>query len=181
MKKILIGGLVGGILLFAWQTVSWTFSGLHDKGQAYTAKQDTILSSLAAMGLEEGTYYMPRMENEGSMEEMEKYMNNAQGKPWAKLSYYKAMNVNMGMNMARGVLANIIIVSLLCWVFAKMGAQGFSTFLIASLIVGIICFTNGPYTGHIWYPLHDISAHFIDALAGWGLVGVWLGWWMSRR
>jgi hypothetical protein len=181
MKKVIIGGLVGGILLFAWQTVSWTVSGLHEKGQAYTAKQDTIINFLNGIGLEEGSYLMPREKSDASSEEMEKAMKEMEGKPWAKLTYYKAWSLNMGMNMARGLIADIIIICLLCWIFGKMGAQSFSTYLIASLCIGIIAFTYGPYTGHIWYPLHDISGHFIDALASWGLVGIWLGWWMSRK
>lgn len=181
MKKILIGGLVGGILLFAWQTVSWTVANFHDKSQQYTEKQETILSFLNSIGLEEGGYIAPREKVGATMEDMEKVMAEMKGKPWARITYYKAYDVNIFMNMARGALANIIIACLLCWLFAKMGKQGFSTYVIASLAVGIICFTNGPYTGHIWYPTYDINAHFMDALVSWGLVGVWLGWWMNKK
>jgi hypothetical protein len=181
MKKILIGGLVGGILLFAWQTVSWTVANLHEKGQQYTAKQDTILSFLNNAGLAEGSYMLPISAPGTSMEEMQKQMSAAQGKPWAMIRYYNKMDVGMGMNMARGAISNIIIVCLLCWLFAQMGSGSFSTYLLGSIAIGIICFTNGVYTGHIWYPVHDINAHFIDALVSWGLVGVWLGWWMSRK
>jgi hypothetical protein len=181
MKKILIGGLVGGILLFAWQTISFAVANLHDKGQAYTPKQDSILQFLNNSGLEEGTYFMPRLQNENSSEEMEKFMKEVDGKPWAQLSYYKAWNLNMGMNMVRGLLANIIIVVGLCWIFAKITNASFGTYLTASLIIGLIAFTNGPYTGHIWYPKHDINAYFVDAIVSWGLVGAWLGWWMNRK
>jgi hypothetical protein len=181
MKKILIGGLVGGILLFAWQTVSWTVANLHEKGQQYTPKQDSILSALASIDLEEGGYMLPREKPGVSVDEMNKVMKEMEGKPWARITYYKSWGTSMGMNMARGAIGNIIIVCLLCWIFAKMGVQSFSTYLIASIFVGIICFTNGAYTGHIWYPLFDIGAHFIDAIVSWGLVGLWLGWWMSRK
>lgn len=181
MKKILIGGLIGGILLFAWQTASWTFLNMHEKGQQFTAKQDSIMSYLNSSGLAEGSYMLPRAAPGVSMEEMEKQMAASNGKPWARLTYYKSMDADMVMNMIRGLLANIIIVCLLCWIFAKISSAGFSTYLTASIAVGIITFTNGAYTGHIWYPLFDINAFFIDALASWGLVGVWLGWWMPRK
>lgn len=181
MKKILIGGLVGGILLFAWQTISWTVANLHEKGQQYTTKQDSIMSYLNNSGLPEGSYMLPRAAPGTTMEEMEKQMASAAGKPWARLTYYKSMDANMVINMVRGILANIIIVSLLCWIFAKINSVSFSNYFISSLAVGIICFVNGAYTGHIWYPMFDINAHMIDALASWGLVGVWLGWWMSKK
>ncbi|MFM2362552.1 MAG: hypothetical protein RLZZ316_1454 [Bacteroidota bacterium] len=180
MKKILIGGLVGGILLFVWQTVSWTVANLHDKGQQYTAKQDTLLSALAASGLTEGSYLVPRMENESDMAAMETWMKEQTGKPWAQISYYKAWEMNMGMNMARGLLSDIVIVCLLCWILAKISTSSAGFYILASVMIGVISFVNGPYTGHIWYPLHDIGAHLTDALVSWGLVGVWLAWWMRR-
>jgi hypothetical protein len=181
MKKIIIGGLVGGILLFAWQTVSWTVANLHEKGQQHTPKQDSILSFLANSGLQPGGYLLPTLPPGSSMNEMDGFNKQYGGKPWATITYRKEWNLNMGMNMARGVIANIIIVCLLCWLFAKIGSGSFSTYFLGSIVIGIICFTNGAYTGHIWYPLFDINAHLIDALASWGLVGLWLGWWMSRK
>jgi hypothetical protein len=181
MKKILIGGLIGGLLLFAWQTISWTVANLHQDGQQYSSKQDSVLSYLASSGLAYGSYLMPTLPPETPMAEMEKQMENIKGKPWARLSYYESWNANMGMNMARGYVSNVIIVMLLCWLLAKIGQAGFSTYLLACLAIGIICFTNGPYTGHIWYPLHDITAFFVDAIVSWGLVGIWLGWWMRRK
>lgn len=181
MKKILIGGLVGGILLFAWQTISWTVADLHQKGQQLTMKQDSILSYLASIQMEEGSYLLPTLSHSAAKEEVDQFMKTNDGKPWAKLSYYKEWKMNMGMNMARGLLSNIMIVCLLCWLLAKIGSGSFSTYFIGSIIIGIICFTNGPYTLHIWYPMHDINAFFIDALASWALVGIWLGWWMSKK
>ena len=46
MKKLIIGGLVGGILLFLWQTLSWTVLDLHGKEYQQAPGQDTVLNSL---------------------------------------------------------------------------------------------------------------------------------------
>lgn len=181
MKKIFIGGIVGGLLLFAWQTISWTVANLHEKGQQYTPKQDTLLLTLTQSGISEGSYLLPNSAPGTSMEVMQQEMKEHEGKPWAKIQYYREMKVDMSMNMIRGLLANMIIVSLLSWLLLQITNGSFGTYLIASITTGIICFTNGAYTGHIWYPLHDINAHLIDALASWGLVGVWLGWWLPRK
>jgi hypothetical protein len=37
MKKLVIGSLVGGIIIFIWQTLSWAMLNLHHASQEYTA------------------------------------------------------------------------------------------------------------------------------------------------
>ena len=53
--------------------------------------------------------------------------------------------------------------------------------LMACLFTGLIVFINEPYNQFIWYKIFDVRAHLIDALASWGLCGIWLGWWMGRK
>ena len=180
MKKTLIGALVGAVILFLWQFVSWTASGLHRPAQAYTPKQDSILQYLSTQFSEDGTYFLPTHPDGASMEEQQKMAEAAAGKPWAQIAYHKSMDMNMGMNMARGFAINIVIVLMVCWLFKKMGTTSFMTILSASLAIGLIGFFNGPYTNHIWFQSRDLMAYLIDAIAGWGLTGLWLGWWLRR-
>jgi hypothetical protein len=62
-----------------------------------------------------------------------------------------------------------------------MGSPPFMTILSASIVIGIIGFLNGPYTNHIWFQTRDLMAYLIDAIASWGLAGIWLGWWLRRK
>lgn len=112
---------------------------------------------------------------------MEKQMESTKGKPWAQIQYHKALNVNMGSNIVRGLIVDIIMVAFLCWILMKISPSGFATIFIACLFIGIIVFINSPYTIHIWYPKADIMVHFSDALVSWGLCGIWLGWWLNRH
>ncbi|MFX7938293.1 hypothetical protein ABTK47_19395, partial [Acinetobacter baumannii] len=68
------------------------------------------------------------------------------------------------MNMLRGLLTNIVMVGLLIWILGRMGKQYFFTILLTTLFIGLIVFTNEPYTTHIWYEMFDIKAHFIDVM-----------------
>jgi hypothetical protein len=183
MKKALIGSLVGAIIIFIWQFLSFGLVNFHKPAQDYTEKQDAIMSFLNSQGLKEGGYVMPNAPSTASREEMEKVMNASDGKPWARIEYHnKAENSTnaMIMNMIRGFLVNFVIVLLFCWLIGKMTAPGFGPIITAALAVGIIAFLNEPYTGFIWYKTFDIWAYFLDAVVAWGLTGLWLGWWLRR-
>jgi hypothetical protein len=181
MKKTLITAVVGGIVLFMWQFLSWTIINLHGSSQQYTPKQDSILQVLKANLDKEGGYYLPSAPPGTSFEGMEKLAAENIGKPWASIQYHAALKYDMGMNMVRGLIADIFIIWLLCWILAKLANNNFTTTFTASIFVGLIVYLNSSYTGHIWYPMFDIRAYLIDAIVSWGLVGVWLGWWMNRE
>jgi hypothetical protein len=181
MKKLIIGALVGGLIIFIWQTLSWTVLNLHHASQEYTPKQDSIMNYLNNQFSEDGSYLLPSYPPGTSYEEMQKQMEFTKGKPWMQIQYHKVMNTNMGANIAKGLVVNIIMVAFLCWIMMKLSPASFGTIFTACLFTGIIVFINSPYTVHIWYIKADIMAHLYDALISWALCGIWLGWWLKKK
>ncbi len=181
MKKLIIGALVGGLIIFLWQTLSWTVLNLHHASQEYTPKQDSILNFLNTQFSEDGSYLLPSYPKNTSWDEMQKEMPKYKDKPWVQIQYHKSLSVDMGANIARGFLVNIIMVGLMCWILMRISTAGFGVIFTACLLTGLIVFINSPYTVHIWYQKADIMAHLWDALISWGLCGIWLGWWLSRK
>lgn len=182
MKKMIIGALVGGIILFAWQFLTWGVLNLHEAQQKYTPKQDSILSYLNSQFSEDGAYLMPNFPPGTSNEEMKKQMKASVGKPWAQVVYHKSMDGmdKMFMNMGRSLLVNILIIGMLSWLLLKLPTPSFGTVFIGTLGTGLIIFLHAPYTMHIWYGSFDLMAHFADAIVSWGVTGLWLGWWLRR-
>ena len=182
MKKKIIAAIVGGIIIFVWQFLTWGLLNLHEAQQKYTPKQDSVLTYLSSQFSEDGAYMLPTFAPGTSNEEMEKQMKASEGKPWAQVVYHKSMPgmSKMYMNMGRSLLVNIFIIWLLCWLLGKITAPSFSTIFLGTLGTGIIIFLNSPYTMHIWYGSFDLMAHFVDALVAWGVNGLWLGWWLTR-
>lgn len=180
MTKAIIASVVGGIILFMWQFLSWTVLDLHRPMQMYTPKQEEILKFLGE-NLDEGNYFLPTVPEGTSSKETEKAMNASAGKPWADIRFHKAMGMqaNMTMNMVRGLLVDIIAVFLLSWFLLKKGSD-FKTTLIACVVFGLIAYLTTDYTFQIWYETNTIP-NLIDAIASWGLCGVWLGWWNGRK
>ncbi len=180
MKKAIIASVVGGIILFIWQFLSWALIDFHQPAQQYTEKQGVILDVLASQQLPEGGYIMPSLPKTASEEEWKRMMTETEGKPWASVQYHHSRDNNMVMNMVRGFLINIITIFIFCWILFRLAAPTFQNIFLASLFTGLIIFLNVPYINFIWYQSHDIYAHLADAIVSWGLVGLWLGWFLSR-
>ena len=178
MKKILVGSLVGGLIIFLWQFLSFAAIDFHYSAHQYTDKQDAIMNGLSQQP--EGENTLPSLPKTATKQEREQYMKDTEGKPWATVQYHHAMEYTMGMNMVRGYVTDVLAVTLLCWMLLRMRPLSFGRVLLASLFTGLIVFMNGIYTGHIWYQFFDTSAHLLDALVSWGATGLWLGWWLPR-
>ncbi|RVU26879.1 hypothetical protein EOJ36_02470 [Sandaracinomonas limnophila] len=176
MKKILLGALVGGLIFFLCQAASQMALNLHEPAQQYSASQDSILNYLSTHLKEGGGYMLPRPKNSANLEEVEAFTKSIQGKPWARISYYPTYKMNMGMSMVRSFLTDVLVVFLFLLLVNRFKFKTFGSIFISALFVGIIVFANSFYTLHVWYPSYEIRADLIDALASWGLCGLWLGW-----
>lgn len=178
---MIIGGLVAGFLVFVWQTLSWTALNLHGNVQKYSAGQDSILAKLSNSFTEEGTYVLPNLPPTATMQDMEKFTQDIAGKPWYTITYHSAYKVNMMTNIIRGLLTDIAMMIVVCWFFLQFGNLSFGKIFSSCLVIGLASFIYYPYTGHIWYPSVGILIDFVDAFAGWGLAGLWLGYWLPKK
>jgi hypothetical protein len=181
MKRTIIASLVGGLIIFAWQFLSFAAVNFHAKAQGHTDKQESILQFLNSQQLPEGGYIMPTLPQGATMDEWNAMMKNGEGKPWASIQYHKSLENNMTSNMIRGFGVNVIIIALFCSLIGQFREQRFSTVFSAALITGMIIFLNAPYTNAIWYESFDTWAHLADAVVSWGLAGAWLGWYLNRK
>ncbi len=181
MMRNLIAAVVAGFLIMAWQTASHTFLNLHAVQEKYTPNNAAILETLGKQLPGEGMYFLPGLPPGTSMEEMEKVQTAWAGKPWAVVNYNTSFNTNMGANILRGLGTNLVLAFVLVWLLSKMTNAGFGTILLASLSVGFMSFCFQPYPGFIWYETPGIRIELLDSLAAFGLAGLWLGWFLTRR
>jgi uncharacterized membrane protein len=180
-KHWIIGSIVGAIIVFAWQALSWTVIGVHDDQMKYTPAQDEILTLLNSKITEEGLYSMPSGATE--KEAMDAAEKN-EGKPWATVIYHKEYHMKMASRMIRGFLVDLFLVISLIYVLTRGGAVPVARRVFAGSVAwGLAFFLAGIYTGHIWFdlPWHMIKGDLIDNVVAWSLCGIWLGWWLNRK
>lgn len=178
MNKQIIATLVGAIILFVWQFLSWSMLNVHGAEMMYTPNQDRILEFLGEQ-LEDGHYFLPNVAPDATMEEAQAAMEAAEGKPWATISYHSALENNMAINLIRGMAVDLVSVFLLVWVLLQMAGLNFGRTVFTSIAVGLIGYLTITYLNSVWYDTPTIG-YLIDALVGWGAVGVWLGWYLNR-
>lgn len=180
MNKSLIGALVGGIILFLWQFLSWGVAVFHANEMKYTENQDEILEFLdGKLEPGSGTYFLPRVPKGTSAEDMKAATEAAQGKNWALISYRSDLQMGMGLNMVRGFVIDFVAVLLLCWVLLQFAELTMGKTIMASVAIGIIGYLTISYLNSIWFEYGTWGA-LIDAIGSWLLVGLWLGWWLRR-
>jgi hypothetical protein len=177
--KTIIGALVGGILLFVWQFLSWGAINFHSGEQQYSVQQDTILSVLSEK-LEEGTYFLPNVPPGADKAAYEQYMKTYGGKPWAVVSYHKSMETDMTMNMVRAFVSDLLAVIFLIWILTNVKDLNFAKSILFALAIGMIGFLSVTYLNTIWFKNPALD-DLIDVFASWGIVGAWLGWWLPRK
>ena len=183
MKNRIIASLVGGIIIFLWQFLSWNVAGIHNGDTKYHPRQTEIMNALSANITEDGMYMLPTTAPGASRADEEKLMEDMKGKPVASIMYIKSFEVNMVRSMIRGFLVDVFLVFLLIYILTRGGTPPFIRVVAGSVSTGLFTWLWGPYTGHIWFnlPWDSISGHLIDALVAWGICGLWLGWFMNRR
>lgn len=184
MKKTIIAAIVGGIIIFLWQFLSWAALNLHKAANNYTPNNAALMSAIEANLPKEGGYMLPGLPDNATREDHEKLMKEANGKPWATVQYHKSMESGVDVmmkNMARGLVVDIIMVWLFCWILGRMTPLTFGNIFIASICMGFITFFNTAYTGSIWYKLFDIMAYFTDSMVSWAVCGIWLGWYLQKK
>ena len=177
--KTIIGALVGAILLFVWQFLSWGMAKLHAGEQQYTVQQDSILSVLSDK-LEEGTYFLPNVPPGADKATSDQYRKESGGKPWAVVSYHKSMETDITMNMVRAFVSDLLAVLFLIWILTNVRDLNFAKSILFALAIGMIGFLSVTYLNTIWFKTPALD-DLIDVFASWGIIGAWLGWWLPRK
>lgn len=171
MKRKLLFSLIGAVVIFVWQFLSFAMPNFHKSSMSYTPAQDEILQKLQESGLKEGMYFLGQPDPSLSREEQSVAMDAYEDKPWAVINYHEQMSMAMAMPMIRGFLVAFAISFILFWMFLQQKVPSVRNRLLLSLAVGMISFLFVPYTSFIWFEEPDIWAYFADGIVPWLILG----------
>jgi len=171
MKNKILFTLIGGVIIFVWQFLSFALINFHHSAMEYTPHQDEILAKLEELNLKEGMYFLGQPDPSLSMDEQEEVMQKYDGKPFATINYRKEMSMDMVMPMVRSIIIDFIIAYFLFWIFLQQKEADLIKRLLISTAIGFITFLSVPYTNYIWFQEPDIWAYLIDGIVPWAILG----------
>ena len=174
MKNPIVYTLVGGLVLFVWQFLSYAAINLHGETQAYTPKDQEILAFLESIELEHGMYALgapsPEERNDPALQEA--YLERTEGRSWGVLNYQPNWTNNMLPNLGRSLFMNLLTALFLFWMMRNLSDGSLKKRLLLAVAVGWVGFMFFPYSHFIWYKNPDIWAHMLDATVPFAVLGL---------
>jgi hypothetical protein len=178
MKHTLIGGLVGGIIVFVWSFLAWVILPLHEPHMKGVANEEALVSAFQSSLKEKAVYVVPK--NPGMQADqvsMDAFAAKMKRGPTAMIIYDPAgSDLMMPRQMVVGVILDIIAACIVAWFLARSTAM--SAAYIARVAycgmfgIFVAFFTHLSYWNWMGYPGDFTSGLIVDGILSWLLAGL---------
>jgi len=176
MTRVLIPGIVGGIVMFIWGAISHMVLPIGEMGMQSLPNEDAVVSAMKQGISGPGLYFFPGMD-------MHKEMSKAEQAAWAAkyaagptgLLVYtptgeQAMSPrHLLIELLSNIGAAIIAASLLVKISGSFASRA-----LAVAMLGLFCWLSISVSYWNWYrfPAAFSLGEMLDQVIGWGLSGL---------
>jgi len=187
MKKILLAGVIGGIVLFVWGWLVWAVLPLHEGDFKTLGNEEAVVDVLRSSAAEHAVYAVPGkpQETTGMSTEQRKAMMDE----WAKkhqrgpvaLIVYSPTGTDpmMTAQMILGLLIMMITAAMAAWFLSRStaAASGYIVRVIFCGMLGVFAsfVVHLMYWNWFYFPLNYTTAMVADTIIGWLLAGLVIG------
>jgi len=184
--RVLVAGLIGGIVMFIWGAVAHMALGLGNVGIHQPVNEDVVLSTLhQGLGTQSGVYLLPSVDpNKMSDQAVVKaYSEKAKVSPYAWIVYMPQSDdlMQMGPQLGRQWASDTLSALALAFVMG-LAAFSFSRRLSLAVVLAVFAWlsTMVPYWNWYRFPLDFTLAALVEQLVGWLIAGAAMAWWLGR-
>ncbi|HTR64694.1 MAG TPA: hypothetical protein VMH85_02895 [Terriglobales bacterium] len=171
MKRILIAGIVGGIVLFLWGGLSHMVVGLGEVGVQNLPQAQPVVDALRNTTPQPGFYFFPHVDRAS-----QKMDPGAAGGPWGIVIYHPSG----ASQMMTGQLVNECILNIVQALLAAFllslapRLRGYAWRVGFVFVLGILAAisTNVEYWNWYGFPANYTGAIMLDRLIGFLVVGL---------
>ena len=182
MKKIILAGLAGGLVVFLWGFVSHMLLPVGEMGFTQMPVNSPLLESMKQNLSEEGLYAFPGLEVGRKQTEAEDAVWTGRFKmgPNGLLLYHPVGSdpvspKRLGIQLATDIVGALLLAYLLVAIAGSTGAQvPLSKMLRISAVAGIFAWSSIEIAYWNWYgfPCAFVLGELIDQIVGWTLAGL---------
>lgn len=184
IKKVLLGALVGGVVLFVWGFLSHAVLGLHDPHISQIPNEEAVLDVMQSNLKEPGLYFYPWLDHDAATEEsMKEWTEKYKAGPSGILVYMPSGGDPMSPKQLGGQFACELGAALIA-AFLLALSGGPATFAKRVLFVGLLgvfasIVIDFPYWNWYAFPTGYTVAQVIDHAIGWSLAGLVLAYFVK--
>jgi hypothetical protein len=176
MGRVVLGGLIAGVVVFFWGAASHMALPIGTMGIRQIPNEDAVLAAFRGSITAPGFYFFPGMDHSKPISDSEKATVMAKIKegPTGVLVIHpegaEAMSPKqLGTELATNVVSALLAAGLLTYVTAKYIER-----VLFVTLLGVFGFltVNVPYWNWYGFPADFIAAELIDQVVGWILAGL---------
>lgn len=184
--RVLVAGLIGGILMFVWGVAAHMALGLGEVGIKLPTNENIALSGLQqGLGEQAGVYMLPSLDPKkmGDVAEVRTYSIKAVRSPYAFVVYQPQGTdmMRMGPQIGRQWASDTLSALALAFVMG-LAVVGFRRRLAIAAAAAIFAWLSTllPYWNWYRFPLDFTLAALVEQLVGWLIAGAAMAWWLGR-
>lgn len=184
--RIVIAGIIGGLVIFIWSAIAHTALPIGEAGFKVPAQQEAVLGALSQSTAGEGVYMYPSMPMEQYRDETASaaFEQRSNGKPYAFVIYQPGGNpVNQSMtpNLIKQLVTDVLAALVAAWILA-LGTWNFRRRVLVAGALGLFAWLAVSLPQWNWYmfPMNMTLAGLIEQVVGWLLAGAAMAWWLGR-
>jgi len=183
MKRIIIAGIVGGIVYTIWGALAWMVLGIHDWTSVKITDEDAVVAILNENITQEGVYFFPAMpEPSSTMSEAEisaqtdQWMEKYRRGPIGMIAYRPHGADPMMTSMyISGVIISILAALIVAWLLSRSTAMSQSYLARVSFCGTLAIFasivTHVAFWNWMLMPFDYTIAMVLDVVLGWVVTG----------
>lgn len=177
-RKIVLGGIVSGLILFIWCIISWMVLPLHAKTLQSFSNESAIAQSLAAHASAKGVFILPNapegLEGEAKKAALKASHAQMEKGPFAFVAYAPEGSGPLKALMLRALIIQILASWLLCLMLSMAGLASYverlGFCLLFAVTASFFCFI--PSWNWWAFPPAYVMLECFDLIAGLFLSGL---------
>ncbi|HMB55803.1 MAG TPA: hypothetical protein VKM35_01205 [Arenimonas sp.] len=185
--RVLIAGLLGGIVFFMWGAVAHMVLPIGQMGMKEPTDQKATLAAIAPSTSGAGVYMYPSLPPEKMNDKaaVAAFAAENKGSPFAFVIYAPEGNsatADMSPNLIKQIAGDTFSALIVAFVLT-LAAFGFGKRVLIAAVLGLFSWltVSVPYWNWYLFPLDFTLGNLLEQVVGWAISGVVMAWWLGRK